>query len=119
MNESKRQLRVAKLLQKELAEILQRELPDLVAGHMVTITKVRVTPDLSLARYYVSVLGSQKLLLVDGLNNARSEMRLKLGQRIRNQLRIVPQLECYLDDSLDYIDNIERLLTDPDQEGSI
>lgn len=119
MNESKRQLRVAKLLQKELAEILQRELPALVAGHMVTITKVRVTPDLSLGRYYVSVFGAKKLDLVDGLNNARAEMRLKLGQRIRNQLRIVPQLECYLDDSLDYIDNIERLLIDPDKEGSV
>ena len=112
-------MRVAKLLQKEIAEILQRELPHFVAGHMVTITKVRVTPDLSLARYYVSVLGSQKFILVDGMNNARSEMRLKLGQRIRNQLRIVPQLECYLDDSLDYIDNIERLLTDPEQDGKL
>lgn len=110
MNESKRQLRVAKLIQQEIAELLQRELPGLIAGSMVTITKVRVTPDLSLARYYVSIMGTQKHNVVDRLNDARAEVRLKLGQRLRHQLRIVPQLECYLDDSLDYIDNIDRLL---------
>jgi ribosome-binding factor A len=118
MNDSKRQLRVAKLIQKELAEILQRELPDLMAGHMVTITKVRLTPDLSLARYYISVFGPEKQLLVERFNNSRSEMRLKLGQRVRNQLRIVPQLECYLDDSLDYIDNIDRLLGNADDDSA-
>jgi ribosome-binding factor A len=110
MNESKRQLRVAKLIQQEIADLLQRELPALIAGSLVTITKVRVTPDLSLARYYVSVMGGQKQVVVDRLNEARAEVRLKLGQRLRHQLRIVPQLECYLDDSLDYIDNINRLL---------
>ncbi len=110
MNETKRQLRVAKLIQQEIAEILQRELPGLTAGGLTTITKVRVTPDLSLARYYVSVLGQQKQLTVDKLNEARADVRLRLGQRLRHQLRIVPQLECYLDDSLDYIDNIDRLL---------
>jgi ribosome-binding factor A len=110
MNESKRQLRVAKLIQQEIADILQRELPALVAGSLVTITKVRVTPDLSLARYYVSIMGNQKHAVVDRLNDGRAELRLKLGQRLRHQLRIVPQLECYLDDSLDYIENIDRLL---------
>lgn len=110
MNESKRQLRVAKLIQQEIADLLQRELPALISGALVTITKVRVTPDLSLARYYVSVMGAQKQPVVDRLNEARAEVRLKLGQRLRHQLRIVPQLECYLDDSLDYIDNIDRLL---------
>lgn len=110
MNESKRQLRVAKLIQQEIADIFQRELPALVAGSLVTITKVRVTPDLSLARYYVSIMGNQKQLIVDRLNEGRAEVRLKLGQRLRHQLRIVPQLECYLDDSLDYIENIDRLL---------
>jgi len=111
MNESKRQLRVAKLIQHEIADLLQRELPGLVTGALVTITKVRVTPDLSLARYYVSVLGDQKQAVVVRLNDARAEVRLKLGQRLRHQLRIVPQLECYLDDSLDYIENIDRLLS--------
>lgn len=118
MNDSKRQLRVAKLIQKELAEILQRELPELMSGHMVTITKVRLTPDLSLARYYISVFGPEKQLLVERFNNSRGEMRLKLGQRVRNQLRIVPQLECYLDDSLDYIDNIDRLLGGSDEDSA-
>ncbi len=114
MNESKRQLRVAKLIQQEIADILQRELPGLTAGALTTITKVRVTPDLSLARYYVSVLGHPKLQVIDRLNEARAEVRLRLGQRLRHQLRIVPQLECYLDDSLDYIENIDRLLNGGD-----
>lgn len=118
MNESKRQLRVAKLLQEELADIFQRELPGLVAGQLVTITKVRVSPDLSLARYNVSVLGGDKKALVARLNDHKAEVRLRLGQRIRHQMRIVPQLECYLDDSLDYIDRIDKLLNDPDSAPS-
>lgn len=116
MIESKRQLRVAKVLQQELADIFQRQLPALVAGHLVTITSVKLSPDLSLARYRVSVMGPDKSGVVDRLNAAKSEVRLKLGNRIRNQFRIVPQLECYLDDSLDYIENIDRLLQDPEKE---
>ncbi len=111
MNETKRQLKVAKLLQEELADLLQKEMPQLKAGAMVTITKVRISPDLSVARFYLSVFGgtpSEKVL--SGFQEAEKEIRLRLGNRIRNQVRIIPHIVFYIDDSLDYIDRIDHLL---------
>ncbi len=110
MNETKRQLKVAKLLQEELADLLQKEMPQLRSGAMVTITKVRVSPDLSVARFYLSLFGGQPATVLQAFDEANKEIRLRLGNRIRHTVRIVPHLHFHLDDSLDYIDRIDQLL---------
>ena len=109
--ESTRQLKVSKLLQKDLGEIFQRESKNLFRGAMITVTKVHVTPDLSLAKVHLSLFAIQnKDGLLDEIQSHNREIRYKLGQRIGKQVRVVPELHFFLDDSLDYIDNIERLL---------
>lgn len=109
--ESTRQLKVSKLLQRDLGEIFQRESKNLFKGAMITVTKVHVTPDLSLAKVYLSLFAvKSKEELLDEVQKHNREIRYKLGQRIGKQVRVVPELQFYLDDSLDYIDNIERLL---------
>jgi ribosome-binding factor A len=109
--ESKRQQRIARLLQKDLGEIFQHEAQDLTAGAMVTVTKVCVTSDLAISRVYLSIFGTdEKQAMLNKIREYGSKIKYKLGNRIRKQLRTVPNLEFYEDDSLDYIDNIERLL---------
>lgn len=109
--ESKRQQRISRLLQKDLGEIFQHEVGSLSGGAMITVTKVHVTRDLALTRVYLSLFGTKdKKSLLEAIRKHKNEIKYKLGNRIRNQLRSVPDLEFYEDDSLDYIDNIERLL---------
>jgi len=109
--ESKRQQRIAKLLQKDLGEIIQTDLRHVTHGSMVTVTKVHITPDLATAKIYLSLFATsnKKDLLKDIMKHA-GEIRGKLGHRIRHQLRVVPELHFFEDDSLDYIENIENLL---------
>lgn len=109
--ESKRQQRISKLLQKDLGEIFQTELRHLTRGAMVTVTKVHITPDLAVAKVFLSLFASaDKESLMKNIVKHASEIRGKLGNRIRHQLRAVPELHFYEDDSLDYIENIENLL---------
>ncbi len=109
--ETKRQQRISRLIQRDLSELLQRELNDLVHGCMVTVTKVNVTPDLSLARVYLSIFGVQdKKARVDAFNLRSREIRGLLGAKLRHQLRIIPELQFREDDSLDYIERIDNLL---------
>jgi ribosome-binding factor A len=109
--ESKRQQRIGKLLQKDLGEILQQELTHVTRGAMVTVTKVYVTPDLNTVKIYLSLFAtSDKESLLQNIRHRAGEIRGKLGNRIRHQLRSVPELQFYEDDSLDYIENIEHLL---------
>jgi len=80
---------------------------------MITVTKVHVTPDLSLAKVYLSLFAIEnKDGLLEQIRKHTKDIRYKLGQRIGRQIRVVPDLQFYLDDSLDYIENIERLLDD-------
>jgi len=108
--DSTRQNRIAKLIQKELAEIFLNDgIP--VYDCMITVTQTKVTPDLSLARSYLSVFNAvdnQKVLQTIKKNT--KDIRFRLAKKIKNQLRIVPQLAFFIDDSLDYIENIENLL---------
>lgn len=105
--------RVSKLLQKDLGEIIQIDLKRVTKGAMVTVTKVKVSPDLSLAKVYLSLFATpDKEVLMADIKRHSSEIRGKLGSRIRNQLRVVPNLQFYDDDSLDYIENIENLLNE-------
>lgn len=109
--ETIRQEKINNLLQKDLGEIFQLELRHVSLGSMITITKVRVTSDLSLAKVYLSLFAtSDKDALLKNIRSHTKEIRGKLGKRIRHQLRVVPELNFYIDDSLDYIENIESLL---------
>jgi ribosome-binding factor A len=103
--------RVSKLLQKDLGEILQFDLKHVTKKSMVTVTKVNVTPDLSIAKVYLSLFAApDKKTLLDDIKRHSKEIRGKLGFRIKNQMRVVPDLQFYEDDSLDYIENIDQLL---------
>lgn len=109
--ESKRQSRISKLFQKDIGDILRIESRGMFDGAMLTVTKVNVTPDLSVAKIYVSVFASDdNNATLEKIRNHSREIRHQLSQRVKNQLRAVPELQFYLDDSLDYIDNIDNLL---------
>jgi ribosome-binding factor A len=108
--ETNRQKKINKLLQKDLGEIFQRESPNLFQRAMITVTRVNVTPDLSIAKVYLSIFGSDAEIIIKQVKVHTSEIRKQLGMRIKNQLRQVPQLQFFVDDSLDYIENIEKLL---------
>jgi ribosome-binding factor A len=109
--ESKRQLRISKLLQKELGEIFQRESKEKFGAAMITVTNVLVTKDLSIARVHLSLFATKdKQALMESITHSAGEIRFNLGRRVKDQLRHIPELEFYEDDSLDYIEKIENLL---------
>lgn len=108
--ETQRQKRINKLIQKDLGEIFQREAPNRFERALITVTQVKVTPDLSIAKVYLSIFGKDAQSILKLVVTNTSEIRRQLGLRVKNQLRHVPQLQFYVDDSLDYIENIENLL---------
>jgi ribosome-binding factor A len=108
--ESKRQTSIGKQIQKDLSEIL-RNFSTLAPGKMLTVTKVNITSDLGLANINVSVFpSSNSELTIAALNDHRPAIRKELGNKLRHQLRKIPEIKFYIDDSLDYIDNIDNLL---------
>ena len=108
--DSTRQQKFGRLIQKELGEIFQRDGKNYYGQNFVTITGVRVTPDLSVARVQVSIFKAPKPEEVMNMIRENShEIRRELGKRIRNQARIIPALEFFLDDSLDYVDKMENI----------
>ncbi|MDE5636348.1 MAG: 30S ribosome-binding factor RbfA [Muribaculaceae bacterium] len=112
--ESTRQAKIARLLQKELSEIFRRQTAKL-RGVLVSVSTVRVSPDLSIARAYLSVFPSDKgQEVVNEVNRSAKTIRYELAQIVRHQLRKTPELAFYLDDSLDYIQNIDNLLKNED-----
>jgi len=109
--ENTRQQKFARLIQKEIAEILQREAKTIVSGSLVTVTEVRVSPDLSVAKIYVSIFPPPaRETTFARLREKTFEIRRILGTRIRHQARVVPELIFYLDNTLDEADRIEQLL---------
>lgn len=108
--ESNRQKRIARLVQKDLGGIIQLESRNWFQGAMVTVTKVYVTSDLSIAKAYLSIFGKDAQEVLRLVQIHTKDIRRLLGQRVKNQLRVVPDLRFFIDDSLDYIENIERLL---------
>ncbi len=109
--ESLRQIKVAAQIQRDLGEIFSRDSATYSRGVLLSVTKVRMTPDLALAKVYLSVFPFDKSqAVVDRVKEKTSTIRGELGRRVRNQLRIVPELLFYNDDSQDYIENIDRLL---------
>ena len=109
--ESTRQKKVSRLLQKELAEILRQKTTELARGKMITVTTARISPDLGLAKIYLSIFPSDKSEeTLEKITDNTPRIRNELGSRVRKQLRIIPEIAFYLDDSLDYIDNIDSIL---------
>jgi ribosome-binding factor A len=108
---STRQNKVCKQIQKDMAEILQSHTQSMTPGKMLTVTSVRISPDLGVARIYVSVFPSESSdHAIETLNAHVNVFRNELGRKLRNQLKKVPGLHFFLDDSLDYLENIETLL---------
>ncbi len=105
-----RQNRIARLLQKELSLIFQSQ-TRMMHGVMVSVTRCRISPDLSICTAYLSIFPSEKAEeMIQNINNNTKTIRYELGTRVRNQLRIIPELRFFVDDSLDYIDHIDELL---------
>jgi ribosome-binding factor A len=109
--ESTRQLKVSRLIQKELAGIFLRKGSEFAPGKMISITKVRISPDLSFAKIYLSIFPStDNNHVLQVVQDHAPKIRFDLGHKVKSQLRIVPDIAFYIDDSLDYIDKIDRLL---------
>ena len=105
-----RQNKIARLLQKELSVIFQEQTRSL-HGVMVSVTRVRISPDLSICTAYLSIFPSEKAKeLIQNITKNEKQVRYELGTRVRYQLRIIPELRFFIDDSLDYIDRIDELL---------
>ncbi len=99
------------MLQKELSEIFRRQTAAL-GGVLVSVSAVRVTPDLSLAKVYLSIFPSERAQeILDNIKAQTKTVRYDLAQAVKSILRKCPDLQFYLDDSLDYIENIDRLLS--------
>jgi len=110
--ETQRQKKIAGIIQKDMAEVLQRAATDGgLRGTLISVSKVYVTTDLSIAKVYVSIFPNDKAKeLLEGMRSNEPLIKHELAQRTKDQLRRVPHLNFYLDDSLDYIDNIEKSL---------
>ena len=105
-----RQNRIARLLQKELSLIFQSQ-TRAMHGIMVSVTRCRVSPDLSICTAYLSIFPSEKAEeLIKNVTANEKTIRYELGTRVRNQLRIIPELRFFIDDSLDYIARSDELL---------
>ena len=114
--ETQRQKKIAGIIQKDLAEILQRAATDGgMRGTIISVTKVSVTVDLSIAKVYLSIFPSKEApAVLEGIKSNQPLIRHELAQRARHQFRRMPELIFYLDDSLDYIENIEKSLEGED-----
>lgn len=105
-----RQNKIARLLQKELSVIFQQQ-TRMTHGVMVSVTRVKVSPDLSVCTAYLSIFPSEKgEEILNNIKASEKTLRYELGTRVRYQLRIIPELRFFIDDSLDYIDHIDQLL---------
>ena len=108
--ESKRQAKIARYIQKELSEIFRRQTARM-GGVLVSVSQVRVTPDLSIAKAYLSIFPTDKSAqILDNIKAQAKTVRYELAQNVKEVLRKCPELQFYLDDSLDYAENIDRLL---------
>ncbi len=109
--ETTRQKKVSRLLQKEISEMFLKEVKTLALGTMVSVSQVRVTPDMAMAKVYISIFPSDnKEEVFKEIVDHSGKVRRDLGLRVGKQLRIIPELQFYIDDSLDYIENLDRLI---------
>mgnify|MGYP002627415526 CR=1 FL=1 len=105
-----RQNKIARLLQKELSVIFQEQTRSM-HGVMVSVTRTKISPDLSVCTAYLSIFPSERAQeLLANITSSEKQVRYELGRRVRYQMRIIPELRFFLDDSLDYIERIDALL---------
>jgi ribosome-binding factor A len=117
MEENKRQKQVGKMIMEELSDIFMREGLNMIDGGMVSISKVTVTPDLLEARVYLSFFQvSDNAALLQKIKERSGELRKQLGMRVKNQLRRVPELIYYTDDTLDHVFKMEELFKKINEE---
>ncbi|MDD2594327.1 MAG: 30S ribosome-binding factor RbfA [Bacteroidales bacterium] len=110
-NESTRQLKVAKQIQRDMAEIIRGRGMAAFDGALVTVSGVKMSPDLSFAKIYVSIFPSDKVdKVMEIIGDYTKQFRGELGHLVAKQLRIVPELAFFVDDSLDYVEHIDELL---------
>jgi ribosome-binding factor A len=120
--DSLRQQKYGRLIQKEISELFQREGYNFFGKAFVTVTGAQISPDLGIAKIYVSIFGNQSQSVLNQIEKHNKEIRKQLGARIRHQARIIPELKFFLDDSLDQVEKIEKLLKDsrpPQDDESI
>ena len=109
--DSTRQQKVSRLIQKELGEVFLLDCRNIVGNVLTSVTMVRVSPDLSSAKVYLSIFGTKtREALMEKIVESTKEIRRALGMRIGKQVRIIPQLSFFLDDSFDYAEKIDLLL---------
>lgn len=109
--ETTRQQKIAKQIQKDIADIFQKEGAALVKGILLTVTAVRVSPDFGYAKIYVSIFPfEQNAPIMETLEKNNWLIRKELGKRIKNQIKTIPEIQFFLDDSLEYIENIDRVM---------
>ncbi|EMQ95903.1 30S ribosome-binding factor RbfA [Xanthomarina gelatinilytica] len=112
MEESQRQKKIGSVLQRDLVDVLQKAATQGgLQGILISVTKVKVTVDLSVAKVYLSIFPNDKgKELIQGIKSNAPLIKHELAQRTKNQLRRMPELQFYLDDSLEYIDKIDKSL---------
>ena len=108
--DSRRHQKISQVILMDLADIFQKEAKNMFGGAFITVTVVRVTPDLSLARVFLSILNPEKKIILDLIKKQNKEIRKILAERVKQQLRKVPELIYQIDDSLDYYEKIDKLL---------
>ena len=111
--ETPRQLKINTVIQHEIAYLIQDAIRKSgVPNMMVSVTKVKVVPDISMAKVYISIFPKDKVdMYVENLKTNKNQLRHDLSQKLKSQLRKVPELNFYLDESLDYIEKIDKELT--------
>lgn len=111
--DSTRQQKFARTIQKDLGDIFIHEGKSIYGNSFVTVTGVRVTPDLGIARVYISILQkNNREGTLESIRKAKGEIRRMIGIRMRNTIHHIPDLEFFLDESLDYVENIDRVMKD-------
>jgi ribosome-binding factor A len=110
--DSKRQQKFARLIQKDLGEIFQKETRNLFEGAFITVTEVKVSPDLGLARVYLSfMLARNKSMLLESIEEHNKTIRQMLANRIRHQVRVIPELHFHLDETADYAAKMDEIIS--------
>lgn len=108
---STRQNKISRLIQREMADILLKLNKARFSGKLISVTQVRVTKDMGIARIYLSIFPSEfSKEILEEIKLVTSQLRGELGRKVGKSLRVIPELEFYIDDSLDYIENIDKLL---------
>jgi ribosome-binding factor A len=108
--ENRRQQKIAKVLQQDLAVLFQREARTLFNGAFITVTSVNITADMSFAKVHLSIMGNNEKVILGEVQLKSKEIRTIIAKQVRHQMRKVPEFQFYIDDSLDYYEKIDNLL---------